>query len=421
MYSGPVFLIVVFMIVALLISTVAVSYLYVKDRKQRDVIFDQAQETKKRLDQLQVALAQGDLKKAFTELASAQKNISGLLPGTSQTQTKPEIAAKKQPSAPADAGTSAPQTTAATPSRPTPGAVAKKVAPVAIAPAALTIAADEAPLPLVHAEEGEYVLVCEKDRKTLHLFRYSRKKFVLTKSYPCIVGANDFDKKREGDLATPVGAYFFLRYTPGRALPEKYGHGAFVLNYPNFIDRKYRRQGTGIWLHGHTPGKNLGDDELENTRGCIVVGNDVLKELASMLPANGVPIVIVNRLESSKLLQQQQVADELTGFMKSWGKAWESANSKSFMSHYAADFINSEGMNYQAFKLQKEKVNRGKKFIRVGIENQAILLSREKDGQIAVLRFNQRYRSNNFNSDTKKIFYLRRGETGWQIFGESKL
>ena len=89
------------------------------------------------------------------------------------------------------------------------------------------------------------------------------------------------------------------------------------------------------------------------------------------------------------------------------------------MRFYAPEFVNSEGMGYQAFKQQKEKVNKGKKFIRVKTENIAILIPREYGGKIAIVRFLQRYHSNNFNSDSKKIFYLKKGQTGWQIIGES--
>lgn len=107
--------------------------------------------------------------------------------------------------------------------------------------------------------------------------------------------------------------------------------------------------------------------------------------------------------------------------MKAWSKAWESGNTKTFMSYYSDDFINGDGMNYQAFKRQKERVNSGKKFIRVQIENPAILLVQEEKRQIAVFRFTQRYRSNNFESNSKKIFYLKKGQAGWQIIGESRL
>jgi len=285
----------------------------------------------------------------------------------------------------------------------------------------LTLAADESPYPFVLGEAGEYPIIVEKDRKILHLFHYTDNRLALIKSFPCIVGANGFDKKRQGDLATPLGNYFTLRYIPGKNLPEKYGYGAYVLNYPNFMDRKARKDGTGIWLHGHTPGKSLGDPELQNTKGCVAVDNEDLKELTGFLKANGTPVVVVNRLQLTKNATQRQLADELSTFLKAWSKAWESGNTKTFMSHYSNDFINGDGMNYQAFKRQKERVNSGKKFIRVQIENPAILLAQEEGGQIAVFRFTQRYRSNNFESNSRKIFYLKKGQAGWQIIGESRL
>ena len=215
---------------------------------------------------------------------------------------------------------------------PAPVPAALGTAPVksspAPSPAGLTLAADESPYPFVLAEAGEYLIVAEKDQKILHLFHYTDNRFVLIKSYPCIVGANGFDKKREGDLATPLGNYFTLRYIPGKNLPEKYGYGAYVLNYPNFLDRKARKDGTGIWLHGHTPGKSLGDPELQNTKGCIAVNNEVLRELTGFLKASGTPVVVVNRLQLTKTSTQRQLAEELNTFMKAWSKAWESGNIK---------------------------------------------------------------------------------------------
>ena len=103
--------------------------------------------------------------------------------------------------------------------------------------------AGETAAPLVWAVAGEYALIGEKESKLLHLFKFQEDRFALVKSYPCIIGANGEDKRKEGDFATPKGSYFTLRYTPGSALPEIYGEGAFVLNYPNFLDRKDSRAG----------------------------------------------------------------------------------------------------------------------------------------------------------------------------------
>ncbi|MGZ6239483.1 MAG: L,D-transpeptidase family protein [Syntrophales bacterium] len=115
------------------------------------------------------------------------------------------------------------------------------------------------------------------------------------------------------------------------SLAEKYGYVAFVLNYPNFLDRKERKDGGGIWLHGHSAGKVLGAD-VPDTKGCIVVSNDALKEMSGYLKSNGTPIAIVNKLQFSNLETQKELAKELRSFINSWRISWESINTKKYMS-----------------------------------------------------------------------------------------
>jgi hypothetical protein len=77
------------------------------------------------------------------------------------------------------------------------------------------------------------------------------------------------------------------------------------------------------------------------------------------------------------------------------------------VSHFTEQFMNSEGMNYERFKEHKKRVNQSKKFIKLQIEDRAFLLSQKDGGQVAVLRINQDYSSDNFKSHTRKILYLR--------------
>jgi len=92
------------------------------------------------------------------------------------------------------------------------------------------------PLPFVHIKNKDYFLLCDKQNRVLHLYRSEEGGFSLIKSYPCIVGSNNVDKREAGDMATPEGIYFLTSFMTGERLPEKYGAGAFSLNYPNFLD-----------------------------------------------------------------------------------------------------------------------------------------------------------------------------------------
>ncbi len=401
---------VVFM--ALIASNGVLTYLYYKEGAANRALAKLVADTHARIGQVQDALGQKDVQKAYAHLSDAQKRMAAYLPPP--PGAKAAVAVQEQPKA----ATTQPVAAATSPATATPAATTAQATPMPQA-VPLVIAPDKTPQPFLLATTGEYLLICEKENKTLHLFRFTGGKFNLVKSYPCIVGANHNDKKEAGDLATPKGTYFFMRFTPGSSLPEKYGYGAFVLNYPNFLDRKDRKNGTGIWLHGHSNGKNIGQEDLQNTKGCIVVSNEDLKELAGWLKPSGTPITVVGKLNLASIGEQNRTSMEIMKFLEGWRQAWESGNTKKYIGYFAKEFISSEGMGYEAFRRQKEKVNSSKKFIRVKMEDLAILLPPEQNGQIAVVRFVQKYRSNNFDSDSNKLFYLKNGPTGWHIIGES--
>ena len=388
------------LIAILIVLNVVLLTLFLKERTNNKTTVQALQETNKSLVLLQESLGGTDMQKAFVHMAEARRQLAVALPAApvpapEKAAAEPETQTVKQPAGEQKA----------------PAAPAKT--------AELKIAVDETPAPLVWATAGEYALIGEKESKLLHLFKFQDERFVLIKSYPCIIGANGKDKKKAGDHATPKGSYFTLRYTAGSALPETYGEGAFVLNYPNYLDRKDSKDGTGIWIHGHTPGKVIGSGDLVNTKGCIAVSNDSIKELKGLLKPSGTHVSIVDKITIVKESKQKEFLQEIRHFMDAWRQAWESGNTGKYLSYYSKDFTNSEGMKFEAFRRHKERVNRGKKFIRVSMDQMAIVLPQERERQVAVVRFIQKYRSNNFGNDSRKIFYLKKGQAGWTIFGES--
>ena len=413
------------LVAILIVLNVTLLVLFLKEIKNSRNALRIIQETSKTLALLQDSLGKTDMQKAFVQLADARRQIAAAVPPapaaspakTAATPTsQPPLAAK----AAAEPKVQPVQPPAAEPKAPTVAVKAEPKAPATpVKTAAFVIPAGETPAALVGAMAGEYALIGEKESKLLHLFKFQDDRFVLVKSYPCIIGANGEDKKKAGDFATPRGSYFTLRYTPGSALPEIYGEGAFVLNYPNFLDRKDSKNGTGIWIHGHVPGKVIGTGDLVNTKGCIAVSNDHVRELKGLLKPSGTPVSIVDKVTFVKEGSRKEALQEIRTFMDAWRQSWESANTAKYMSHYSKDFINSEGMRYEAFRRHKERVNSSKKFIRVAVDQMAVIFPQEREGQIAVVRFVQRYRSNNFESNSKKLFYLNKGRGGWTIFGES--
>jgi murein L,D-transpeptidase YafK len=397
------------LIALLVILNLILLTLFIKEAKNSEKTLRILQETGKSLLLLQDSLGRTDMQKAFVHLSDARRQIAAAL------QAAPVASPAKTATEPPPL-----KTAAESKGEPVkPAVVAQKPPAVPVKTAQLSIPAGEMPAPLVWAVAGEYALIGEKESKLLHLFKFQDDQFILVKSYPCIIGANGEDKKKAGDFATPKGSYFTLRYTPGSALPEIYGEGAFVLNYPNFLDRKDSKDGAGIWIHGHVPGKVIGTGDLLSTRGCIAVSNDNVKELKTLLKPSGTPVSIVDTVAFVKESSRKESLQEIRNFMDAWRKAWESGDTGKYLGYYSKDFINSDGMRFEAFKKHKERVNSGKKFIRVNADQMAIIMPQEREGQVAVVRFIQKYRSSNFEADSRKLFYLKKEQKGWTIFGES--
>jgi len=271
------------------------------------------------------------------------------------------------------------------------------------------------PTPIIHVKPQEYFLLCEKNAKTLSLFHSEPNRLTLMKSYSCIVGSNNGDKREAGDLATPEGIYFLVSFLSN--LPERYGSGAFSLNYPNFIDQKEGKKGSGIWLHGFP---NHMERPL-HSEGCVVVKDEDLKELMKLIKLGDTSLVIVDTVRFQSPEEQRKVFQSLAHFLGEWKRAWESLDTEKYLSYYSRDFVNSEGMNYERFKAHKERVNQSKRFIKLHIESKSFLLSPKDGGEIAVLRINQDYASDNFRSYTRKILYLREEQGQWKIIGDVAL
>ncbi len=366
-------------------------------------------ETQKKLH-----LALGDTKIAgpAPEASPDKKPIlPATTPGEEKAATVPSAAAPEKK--PAAAAPVAEKPVPATPSVPAPPEKTEKRV------ADLSVPSGQALFPVVSLDSGEQLVIVEKSRRTLFLLRSVQGKLSLAKAYPCIVGRNIKDKEKVGDMATPEGIYFFVEFVPGSKLPKNYGMGAFVLNYPDFLDKKEGKTGDGVWLHGHDPKKAL--DEVQSTKGCVVMDNDSLRELSTVIKLGTTPIVIVDRLAYRSVDNQKKVAQDLTAFVTAWQKAWEAVDMKKFFRFYARDFRASDGSDLETFGQRKEQVSRGKKFIKIRLDRKAVMLSQKDQGDIAVVRFRQVYTSNNFNGVSVKSLYLKKSQKGWQIIGEFAL
>jgi murein L,D-transpeptidase YafK len=244
----------------------------------------------------------------------------------------------------------------------------------------------------------QFVIVVEKSTQSLYVYSNYNAKPVET--FKITSGKKNGQKHEEGDLKTPEGIYFFQRILVGDQLPkvDDYGEKAFTLNYPNPVDKKEKRNGSGIWLHGA-----FADDKTENpnnSRGCVVMQNGDLVRVSKYLFLNKTPICIYNKINYDTIDNISRRRDLLIGKLKTWKEDWETKNIDKYISHYDQRF-RYRRMNVPQFKAYKENLNKRYKFIRVLLSDVNIYGFKNYH----VVTFNQLYLSDINHFYSKKIQY----------------
>ncbi|MBD3347473.1 MAG: L,D-transpeptidase family protein [Chitinivibrionales bacterium] len=275
------------------------------------------------------------------------------------------------------------------------------------------------------ALKTDFAIIANKSTKSFYLLKQqSPATWNIVEKYFMAVGERDGKKERAGDKKTPEGAYFITGRKENSELPEIYGPLAFVLNYPNDEDRKFGRNGEGIWIHGTRP-----DSVPLQTRGCLELYNKDLRELSSYLKLGmGTPVIIINdpQLENPISVLARKVAQKQNRFMakhkkyqdtfkqvlNSWEKAWESRDIEQYAHFYDTSTFFGQGLHWNAWKEKKERTFTIYSFIEVGIED--ITLADFSDST-AVVKFIQTYTSDAINvQNGKKLSFINR-QGAWKI------
>jgi murein L,D-transpeptidase YafK len=252
-----------------------------------------------------------------------------------------------------------------------------------------------------------YILLVEKAHQKAYLYDMHNLDGPL-RVYPCSTGENRGPKTQENDKRTPEGVYFVTNSFLKKDLTPIYGDRAFPLDYPNVRDRKLGRKGYGIWIHG--------TNEIlkpRDTNGCIVFTNEDIRDLAGYVSERHTPVIItqeINFVEKERLLTERV---QIRSFIDDWTNAWKEGHSDRYMSFYAMDFT-EQGETRLQWQDHKKRLSQHYGAVEISIENLQIL----REGGIALAKFDQAYRADEFHSFGEKRLYLQQKSTEWKIVDE---
>lgn len=265
----------------------------------------------------------------------------------------------------------------------------------------------------ISADTTEYILIVDKQQQKLFVVQSPKpQELQVLREFRITTGKEPGDKMREGDHRTPEGIYYVIDKVPSSQLLPKYGPAAYVLDYPNFVDKLDGRNGSNIWIHGR-------DEAIRDriTEGCVSLENSHILQLANYIQIRKTPVIICDdlnaRFKSDKngyLARQIQWQDYLTG----WANAWKEGALDKYVNYYAANFRDEGGRNRAQFKAYKANLEERYAWKDVRLEKISVLTSQQETH----VRFIQKYQSPFFYSEGWKKLILIPTGNDWKIISE---
>jgi len=250
-----------------------------------------------------------------------------------------------------------------------------------------------------YIENYSSILTCNKEKSTLSLYKKNKdNSFEFKKDYDAFTGKIKGDKKKEGDLKTPIGIYEITKKIS--KLDSFYGPLAFVTSYPNTYDTYRGKNGSGIWIHG-LPTEQERD---EFTKGCIAINNSNIECLSKRIDIEKT-LIIINKSELKQKISKDKLASILTQLYQ-WRYSWLYNDIESYLDFYASYFVREDGMKLEYFKKYKTRIfskNEKKTIIFSNIN----ILPYPNSKDVYQISFKEFYKSNNFEFMGNKILMVK--------------
>lgn len=266
------------------------------------------------------------------------------------------------------------------------------------------------------ASNQRYIVIMDTRLSRLFVFENRKGIPVLVKDYYASYGRGGIRKQKRGDLKTPTGVYFVTGRLSDAQLPQRYGSGALPVNYPNVWDKRNKRTGSGIWLHG-SPFESY-TRPPKASEGCISLSNPDFVELNNLVDVKNTPVLVGDNISWMPREDWFEQREAYTALVDSWKDSWQSQNHQQYIANYSTAY-KDDRHDYKTFSSHKKRVNTAKKFIEIGVDNLSIYRYPDEP-DLMVVTFEQSYRSNNYKSDGIKRQYWRLEDGSWKIAYEGK-
>ncbi|MFK7852674.1 MAG: murein L,D-transpeptidase family protein [Granulosicoccus sp.] len=168
------------------------------------------------------------------------------------------------------------------------------------------------------------VLLVDLSSSTLFQFAAGQSKPTLIRQHYISSGKAGYGKLLEGDNKTPLGVYKLTGRRSDASLPDLYGSGALILDYPNALDQRLGRTGSGIWLHGVPHGQR--SRAPRSSEGCVTMSNDHFTRLHDGISISDSRVILSDRVTWVSKTQQKLDQNFFRALFEQYQRAWATSD-----------------------------------------------------------------------------------------------
>lgn len=268
---------------------------------------------------------------------------------------------------------------------------------------------------LAISQATRHAIAVDASRSRLYLFENRPAGLKLIADYYVSVGKAGVSKTAQGDQRTPLGVYFITSHLSQSSLKDFYGSGALPINYPNVLDAKRGKTGSGIWLHGTPPGQ-FSRAPLA-TDGCLVMSNPDLQHIIQTVEIGSTPVIIAPQLQWVDVRSAREDSKSFRDTLQAWRNAKVEGNLDHVLSFYAPDFNSYDRTLEQWTGVLKAELS---KLQGRSIELKDVSYMRWTDSSDTMVVTLGEVTTGKLTGRTKRQYWSRQGGQ-WKIFFEGTL
>jgi murein L,D-transpeptidase YafK len=268
---------------------------------------------------------------------------------------------------------------------------------------------------LALSQRSKHAIAVDASKSRLYLFENTASGLNLVADYYISVGKAGTSKNAEGDQRTPLGVYYITSNLDKKSLKDFYGSGALPINYPNILDTKRGKTGSGIWLHG-TPPNQFSRPPLASD-GCVVLANPDLERIIRTVEVRTTPVVIASQLNWVAPQSMRADGKPFEETLYAWRNAKTAGDINQLLSFYTPDFTsNGKTLNQWTPVLKSEMASVQGRTIQL---KDVSYLRWTDTSDTMVVTFGEVAEGVRYGL-TKRQYWMRDG-TKWKIFFEGIL